>query len=126
MAGEHVESEAAGHRGVGHVVPVRILAATGITLLILTGITVWAASLDLGGFNNWIALSIAVVQASLAMLYLGHLRYDRPFNAIVLVAALAFVALFISFALTDTREYAPNVEPGDAPLVEQKLTETGQ
>jgi hypothetical protein len=52
-----------------------------------------------------------------------HLRYDRPFNGIILVTSLAFVALFISFTLTDTREYASNVDTGNAPLVEQRLGE---
>ena len=51
MADEHVESEEHGHRGVGHIVPVKVLAATGIGLLILTAITVWVASFDFGNVN---------------------------------------------------------------------------
>ncbi len=48
------------HHSVGHVVPVRILAATGIALLILTVFTVWVAGFDLGNLNIWAALAIAV------------------------------------------------------------------
>ena len=108
--------------GVGHVVPVRVLFTTGIGLLILTLITVWAASMDFGEFNIWIALAIAVLKGSLVLLFFMHLLYDRPFNGIIFVTSIAFVALFISFALTDTKEYAPNVYQGDAPKVQEKLT----
>ncbi len=110
------------HHEVGHVVPVRVLLITGIGLLILTGVTVLAAKIDLGDLNIWIALAIAVLKGSLVVLFFMHLRYDRPFNGVVLVTSLAFVALFISFALTDTKEYAPDIYPGDAPDVREKLT----
>ena len=115
--------EATEHHSVGHVVPVRILAATGIALLILTVFTVWVAGFDLGNLNIWAALAIAVLKGSLVVLFFMHLRYDRPFNGVVFVTSLALVALFISFALTDTREYAPDIVPGDATEVQKQLTE---
>jgi cytochrome c oxidase subunit 4 len=123
MTDERVESDEHGEHGVGHVVPVKILATTGFALLVLTVITVYVASFDFGNINIWVALSIAAVKASLVVLFFMHLRYDRPFNGIIFVTALAFVALFISFTLTDTREYAPEMDPGNAPAVEQKLAE---
>ncbi|MHC4317279.1 MAG: cytochrome C oxidase subunit IV family protein [Planctomycetota bacterium] len=126
MAGDETQSEAGGQHGrggVGHIVPVKVLAATGLALLVLTVITVWVASFDFGNVNIWVALSIAALKASLVVLFFMHLRYDRPFNGIIFVTSLAFVTLFIAFALTDTREYAPSMEPGDAPLVEQKISE---
>ncbi len=123
MASESSQHEA--HHEVGHVVPVRILFTTGIGLLILTAVTVLAAKVDLGEFNIWIALAIALLKGSLVLLFFMHLRYDRPFNAVIFVASLAFVALFISFALTDTFGYAPDVYQGDAPGVVEKLTELG-
>ena len=113
------------HHGVGHVVPVRILFTTGIGLLILTGVTVLIADFDFGNANIWIALGIALLKGSLVLLFFMHLRYDRPFNAVIFVTSLAFVALFISFALTDTSEYAGTLDPGDAPGVVEKLTELG-
>ncbi|MHC4220422.1 MAG: cytochrome C oxidase subunit IV family protein [Planctomycetota bacterium] len=123
MTDERVESDEHGEHGVGHVVPVKILATTGFALLVLTVITVYVASFDFGNINIWVALSIAAVKASLVVLFFMHLRYDRPFNGIIFVTALAFVALFISFTLTDTREYAPEMDPGNAPAVEQRLAE---
>jgi cytochrome c oxidase subunit IV len=40
-----------------------------------------------------------------------HLRWDSPFNGIILISAMFFVALFIGIALMDSREYAENYNP---------------
>ncbi len=125
MTAESHDNPPSSH-GVGHIVPVKTLVATGLALLVLTLITVWAAKIDLGNLNIWIALAIAVLKASLVVLFFMHLRYDRPFNGIVFVTSVAFVAIFISFALTDTKEYAPDIDTGDAPKVVEALDELQQ
>lgn len=113
--------EAHGHgERVGHVVPLKVLAAVWGGLLVLTVVTVAAIKVDLGGFNLWIAMAIATVKASLVVLYFMHMRYDRPFNAIVFVAALLFVMLFVSLALLDSKAYGPDLIPGYAPAMERK------
>ncbi len=95
---------------VGHVVPIRLTLGVGIFLLVMTGITVYTAKfVDLGGMNIWLALIIAFVKASAVCLYFMHLRWDSPFNAIVLIASFLFVVLFIGLAITDTSEYRPEV-----------------
>ncbi len=109
------------HHGVGHIVPVRFLVATGVALLILTVVTVWIAKFDFGTANVWIALGVAVVKASLVVLFFMHLRWDRPFNALVFITSLAFVALFIGLAITDTFEYGPTVLEGNAVEVQKKV-----
>ena len=73
--------------------------------------------MDLGQFNIWLALLIAVVKAGLVAMYFMHLRWDRPFNAIVIVSAVLFVTLFIGLALLDTFQYHPDVIPGYAPAL---------
>jgi cytochrome c oxidase subunit 4 len=60
--------------------------------------------------NLWIALGIATLKATLVALYFMHLRYERPFNAVVLVCALLFVMLFCSLVLMDTRAYQPDIQ----------------
>jgi cytochrome c oxidase subunit 4 len=42
-------------------------------------------------------------------LYFMHLRYDKPFNAILFLTALVFVALFVSLTLLDTLQYEPDL-----------------
>lgn len=109
------------HPTVGHVVPVRVLLAVAITLMVLTWMTLAATWVDLGRAGNlWIALIIATVKASLVALYFMHLRYDRPFNAIVLISSLVFVILFIGLALLDTSAYQGEIPWVEAPAMQRQ------
>jgi len=105
--------------GPGHVVPLRLLVGVLVALLVLTVVTVAVTWVDLGPLNLVVALVIALIKASLVGLYFMHLRWDRPFNAIVLITSLALVVLFVAFALIDSHEYQPDVIPGYAPQMEQ-------
>ena len=98
-----------------HIMGVPVLLAVWALLVVGTVVTVIAAGIDFGAFNLWLAMAIATVKASLVALYFMHLRYDRPFNAIVLVGSLLFVMLFIGLALTDTAQYQPEMIPGYSP-----------
>lgn len=98
-----------------HVVPVSILAGVLGLLLFLTVVTVAATWIDLGSANIWIAMAIATVKAVFVLLYFMHLRYDRPINAVIFVASLLFVLLFVGITLMDTMAYAPEKIPGPAP-----------
>lgn len=99
------------HAEVGHHVPLRVLVFTLAALLFLTFVTVAATWVNFGPTANlWIALIIATVKATLVALYFMHLRYDKPFVAVVLIGALFFVLLFVSMALMDSQAYQPNIE----------------
>ncbi len=121
---------AAHEHGVGHIVPVKYLAAVALALLALTWLTVAVMKVDLGEANIYIALAIAVVKASLVMLFFMHLWWDRAFNSLVIITSMIAVLLFIAFALTDTREYQPDVQTyraaeelnADAKGAQDKLT----
>jgi len=58
-----------------------------------------------------------VVKASLVVLFFMHLRWDKPFNAIVFIGCLIFVGLFISLALLDTGQYYKSEFDQQAPGV---------
>jgi cytochrome c oxidase subunit IV len=118
MSDAHSEATAvsAGHGDrVAHVVPMKVLIGVWAALLVLTVLTVAAIKVDLGSLNLWIAMAIATLKASLVVLYFMHMRYDRPFNAIVFVTALLFVMLFVSIAMLDSKAYEPELVPGYAP-----------
>ena len=55
-------------------------------------------------------MAVAAVKASLVMSVFMHLRWDRPFNAMVFVSSLLFVSLFISMTLLDKSEYEPDIQ----------------
>jgi cytochrome c oxidase subunit 4 len=105
------------HAEVGHVVSLRILFGVLAILLVLTLATVAVTWVDLGEFNLLIALAIAFVKGSLVLLYFMHLRWDRPFNAVVMISAIAFVMIFVGLALLDTFQYADDMIPGYAPQI---------
>ncbi len=124
------------HHGVGHLVPARYLVATCLALLVLTVITVLAAKIDFAHYglpdlNIIVAMAIAVVKASLVCLFFMHLFWDRPINAFALMISIAFVGVFITFAMTDTFEYKEEIEQyqqvelkgGDSKAVQNKLLE---
>lgn len=98
------------HADLAHVVPLRVLLTVFGLLMVLTVVTVSATWIDLGGWNLWIAMGIASVKAALVALYFMHLRYDHPFHALILLAALLFLTLFVSLALLDTLEYQDDVK----------------
>src|SRR4051794_30548662 len=91
-------SHAQGHV---HVVPPKILLATFAALLVLTVLTVGVTLVDLGPLNIWIALGVAVAKAALVALYFMHLRWDAPFNGLILISALFFVAIMIGTTILD-------------------------
>ena len=106
MASYQTDSSAthdSAHSGLGHVVPLWLLAAVFGALLALTGLTVAVAHVDLGNLNLYLALGIATVKASLVVLFFMHLFWDRPFNSMIFIGCLLFVSLFIGIALTDSR-----------------------
>jgi len=100
---------ASGHGPGEHISPVSALVGVWGVLVVLTVITVWTARQDFGPLNLWVALGIATTKAALVVLYFMHLRYDRPFNAIVFVIGILFVGLFIGITLIDTTEYQPTI-----------------
>src|SRR5207253_6531195 len=73
----------------------KIYTANLFALLFLTVITVAAASFNFGSANVVIALAIASVIAILVGLFFMHLLWDKPVNAIILIAAFLFLGIFL-------------------------------
>lgn len=119
---EDFEAAAATHwdgHGSAHTTPLRVLVVVWLSLVALTVLTVAATWVDFGAFNLWLAMGIATVKGSLVVLYFMHMRYDRPFNAVVFATALLFVTLFVSITLLDTTHYEPDMIPGYAPAIQR-------
>lgn len=107
---------------VGHLVGIPVLLGTAVALLVLTWVTVEAKKIDLGPLNLYIAMFIAVIKAALVCLFFMHLRYDRPFNSLVLIASILFLALFLWIAVVDTVQYRAEVLPPSAKEFAPNLT----
>ena len=77
------------------------------TLLILTGLTVGAAFVNLGRFNIVVALLIATVKATLVVLIFMHAKYAPERTKLVIIAGIFWLALLLFMTLSD---YASRVD----------------
>jgi len=110
----HTESAHDEHGGGHHAMPLWILGAVFAALMALTVLTVAVTFVDLGKLNIWVALLIAAVKAGIVAMYFMHLRYDAPFNGVILLASFLFVAIFIAITLTDSNAYQPMIDAATA------------
>jgi cytochrome c oxidase subunit 4 len=114
-AAEHHDDEP--HHGLSHVASVKVLVGTGGSLLFLTLVTVLATKVDFGAnINLAIAMAIAVLKATLVVLFFMHLKYDRVFHSVIFAGALLAASLFVGFTLMDSNQYQQtNIWNPDAP-----------
>jgi len=111
-----IDSPSSSGGSAAHPVSLRVLVIVIATLLALTGLTVAAASADLGAAGIWIALLIAMAKASLVVLYFMHLRYESLFYAVILTCALFLMVTFMAIALMDSAAYQSDIYPPPAVL----------
>ena len=57
-----------------------------------TALTVWVANYDLKQWNAIVALSIAVIKATLVVLYFMHVRYSSKLTWVFVVAGLVWLS----------------------------------
>jgi cytochrome c oxidase subunit 4 len=84
-----------------HIVPPGIYAAIITTLLALTGLTVFAAYVDLGRYNIAVALVIATVKATLVVLFFMHAKYVPKRTKLVIISGVFWLALLLFMTLSD-------------------------
>src|SRR5262249_45342941 len=96
----------------------RVYTANLVALLILTVITVAAASFNFGSANVVIALAIASIKATLVALLFMHLLWDKKVNAIIAVAGFLFLGIFLMFDTIDIF-WRVNTQPNNLPVMEQ-------
>jgi cytochrome c oxidase subunit IV len=82
--------------------PLKGYVAVWIALLIGTGLTVYAATLDLAPYNAAVALAIATIKATLVVLFFMHVWHagDKLIK-LVIIAALFFLLLLLGLTMTD-------------------------
>ena len=84
-----------------HIVPYRTFILVWVGLLLLTGVTVAVAQIDLGPLNIWSALAIASCKSSLVVAIFMHMKYEQRLFKLALLAALLILAVFIGFTFFD-------------------------
>jgi len=85
-----------------HVLPIRTYLGVAAALLVLTATTVWVAGHDYGEWNLIVAMAVAVVKATLVVLFFMHLLYDKKVYGLVFIASILFLGVFIVLTMFDT------------------------
>jgi cytochrome c oxidase subunit 4 len=107
---QDMHAEATHDHGLAHTTPISLLVFVLSVLLVLTIITVLVTRVDLGGEGNLVvAMVIATIKAALVVTYFMHLRWDRRMHLLAFLSSVLFLILFLSLAITDRREYMPDV-----------------
>jgi cytochrome c oxidase subunit 4 len=90
-----------------HLVSKRIYFLIFGALMVLTAATVWVATFDLGPLNAIVALSIAVLKATLVVLYFMHVRYSSKLTWVFVGAGFFWLAILVAFTISDfaTRDW---------------------
>lgn len=89
------------HDYVGHIIPTRIYVAIWVILMVLTGTTVYAATVELGVFNIVVALLIATIKGTLVVLFFMHLRYSTKLTMVTVIASIFWLFILFSLTMTD-------------------------
>jgi cytochrome c oxidase subunit 4 len=84
-----------------HIVPRKIYFAVFAALIALTATTTAVSFVDLGPWSTVVALGIAVLKATLVVLFFMHVKYSPRLTQIVIVGGLFWLAIMIVFTLSD-------------------------
>jgi cytochrome c oxidase subunit 4 len=84
-----------------HITSVRTYFLVFAALMVLTAITVVVAFQDFGAWNDIVALTIAVVKASLVVLFFMHIYYSGRLSKLVVVSGLLWLFILIGLTMSD-------------------------
>jgi len=84
-----------------HVVSPRLYLGIFAALMVLTAVTVWVAFYDLRWLNVFVAITIAVVKATLVILYFMHVRYSSRLTQVIVAAGVVWFVILLVFTFSD-------------------------
>ena len=96
---EHAEEIAGEH--ASHPLSYGFLTAIWAGLLVLTGVTIAVARIDLGFWNVVVALSVASTKALLVIFFFMHLKYENRLLKWCVFLAFLILAICIGFTFFD-------------------------
>ena len=88
-----------------HIVSPKLYLLIFLALMVLTGTTVYAATVDLNqyyrGLNVIVALVIATCKALLVVLFFMHAYYSSKRTQLIIFAGVFWLAIMLSLTLGD-------------------------
>jgi cytochrome c oxidase subunit 4 len=84
-----------------HIVSPAVYVGVFLALMVLTGLTVFASTVDLGIWNTPVALLIAVTKAVLVVLFFMHVKYSSRLVSLAVGAAMLWLLLLLAGLIAD-------------------------
>jgi cytochrome c oxidase subunit 4 len=84
-----------------HIVSSKTFVFVWITLLILTGVTIEAAHLQMGHWSMVANLLIASTKAGLVLWFFMHLKYETLFLRLLLLVPIVTITIIIGLTFLD-------------------------
>lgn len=84
-----------------HIVPRRVYVLVWVALIILTWLTTWVSTVNLGAFNPAVALAIACTKMLLVVLFFMHVKYSTRLTWLIVLAAFFWFGIMITLTLND-------------------------
>jgi cytochrome c oxidase subunit 4 len=84
-----------------HVLPLKVYYAVFATLMVLTGVTVAVAYVDLGAMNAVAAIAIACFKATIVVLYFMHVKYSTRLIKLTVIAGVYWMIILMGLTMSD-------------------------
>lgn len=98
-----------GHAAPHHQASLFAYFAVFAALMILTVLTVWVSRIDLGAFNTAVAMAIAILKATVVILWFMHVIHSPRLTWIVVIASFLWLAVLFVLTFSDYLTRAWNI-----------------
>ena len=96
----------------GHISPKKTYYVIFGSLMVLTTITVAVAFINLGRLNFPVALGIAILKATLVVLFFMHVKYSSSLTKLICGVSFFFLVVLFGLTLSDYLSRGWFVAPG--------------
>jgi cytochrome c oxidase subunit 4 len=119
----------------GHISPKGVYYGIFATLMVMTGVTVAVAFVNLGALNFPVAIGIAIFKATLVILFFMHAKYSSRLTKLFVGTAFFFLFILLGLSLTDYLSRGLRTYPGGSggagygvrtPAAERPATPAGE
>ena len=84
-----------------HIVPKRIYLAVFFTLIVMTWVTAFVSTIDMGRWNVFVALAIAIFKATLVILFFMHVKYSPRLTKFIVACGFFWLMLLLFIVMSD-------------------------
>ena len=108
MANNPDHADHIGHAPAHHRSSLASYFVIFFVLMILTVVTVWVSRIDLGALNTTVAMAIAILKATVVILWFMHVIHSPRLTWIVVIASFLWLAVMFVLFFADyaTRGWA--------------------